>query len=144
MIQAPGAFPVRRAGPRDLESIAAIQAASPEAAQWEPASYLEHRCFVAVAGGDVVGFIVLRELAVDEYEILNLAVVPGRRRNGVGKMLIIHVLNGLQATVYLEVRESNQTARRFYESIGFSTHRIRKSYYSKPTEAAIEMRFQSC
>ena len=34
----------------DLAAIAAIQNASPEASQWQPASYLDHDCLVAVVG----------------------------------------------------------------------------------------------
>ena len=48
---------IRPATPVDLATIAAIQAASPEASQWEPGDYLEHDCVVAVAEGRVTGFL---------------------------------------------------------------------------------------
>jgi L-amino acid N-acyltransferase YncA len=53
---------IRPATAADLPAIAAIQAISPEAAQWDPAGYLVHDCRVARADGRVVGFLVAREV----------------------------------------------------------------------------------
>ena len=74
---------VRAATPEDLAAIAEIQALSPEASQWEPESYLNYDCTVAT-GKRVIGFLVTRQTAPGEREILNLAVDPSQRRRGVG------------------------------------------------------------
>ena len=50
----------------DLAAIAAIQAASPEAAQWNPADYLKHDCRVADVNSCVAGFLVTRQVAPGE------------------------------------------------------------------------------
>ena len=54
---------IRAADSDDLAAIAAIQAASPEASQWEPASYLDYDCLVAVEDDHVAGFLVSRQTA---------------------------------------------------------------------------------
>ena len=48
------------------------------------------------------------------------------------KELGIHIL-------YLEVRESNQVARKLYTSFGFDEDGIRKNFYELPKENAILM-----
>ncbi len=36
--------------------------------------------------------------------------------------------------IFLEVRESNQSARRLYSTLGFEETGLRKSYYSNPPD----------
>ncbi len=135
---------VRAGRPADLEAIGHIQAHSAGASQWKPAEYLEHDLRVAVAGGVLAGFVVARRVAEGESEILNLAVAPGFRRRGVARALVAAVLAAHPGEVFLEVRESNQGGRAFYESIGFKELFYRPGYYSDPPEGAVVMKFCSC
>jgi ribosomal-protein-alanine N-acetyltransferase len=137
-------FQVRPGGRKDLESIARIQSSSPEAACWEPYSYLEQHLLVAVSETGVVGFLVWRNIGPAENEILNVAVASAERRKGIARLLIQTALREMRGDVFLEVRESNTAARRLYEGYGFCLAGIRKQYYEHPAEAAIVMRFQSC
>jgi len=50
--------------------------------------YLGYGLWVAVSGDRVAGFLVSRPLGAGEGELLNLAVDPGCRRDGVGKALV--------------------------------------------------------
>jgi ribosomal-protein-alanine N-acetyltransferase len=134
---------VRRATADDLAAIAAIQEASPEASQWDPASYLEYECSVAASGGRVLGFLVVRQIAPDEREILNLAVDPVERRRGVARKLLDTELQRAKTQWYLEVRASNFCAINFYESTGFREAGRRESYYTNPAEQGIVMKFDS-
>jgi len=134
---------IRRGGHDDLLAIAAIQAASPEAAHWDPADYLNYDLRVAVSEGTVAGFLVVRIVA-GEAEILNLAVAPEFRRRGLARELLQSVLKQFQGPVFLEVRESNQAARSTYQALGFAEVSMRHSYYVSPLEAAIVMKFHSC
>jgi polysaccharide biosynthesis protein PslH len=127
----------------DLLQVAEIQAASPEASQWEPDSYLPYDGWVAEEDGKVLGFLVVRETAPSEKEILNLAVAPAARRRGVAKRLLDRILANGRGEWFLEVRESNEPAIRFYESAGFGRLNRRENYYHNPQEAAIVMRFLS-
>jgi [ribosomal protein S18]-alanine N-acetyltransferase len=131
-----------RAG--DLPEIGAIQAAAPEAAPWEPAEYLAYDLLVAVQGMRVAGFVVARTLAPGEREILNLAVHPECRRQGMARALLKALLESFRGVVYLEVRPSNLAARRFYKSMGFQEVAVRPEYYDSPSESAIVMNFHSC
>jgi len=135
---------IRRGGADDLAAIAAIQAASPEAAQWNPADYLAHHLLVATAGAGVVGFVVARPVADREFEILNLAVAPEFRRQGVSRELLRALFHDYHGTFFLEVRESNQAAQMCYKSLGFQLVTRRPGYYYSPPEAAIVMKFHSC
>jgi len=135
---------VRNGEVRDLEEIGRIQASCPEAAQWNVPEYPQYEFRVAELGGRVVGFLVWRAVAEGEREILNLAVAPEFRRQGVARQLITGVLSG---SIYLEVRESNAAGRIFYNSIGFQEIAIRRNYYKTDggeSESAIVMKFHSC
>ena len=127
-----------------MSAIAAIQAASPEAAQWMPADYLAQRLMVAVSGGGVTGFAAARQVADGEFEILNLAVAPEFRRQGIARKLLEALFQDSHGTFFLEVRESNQAAQMCYKSLGFQLVGRRPGYYESPPEAAIVMKFHSC
>jgi ribosomal-protein-alanine N-acetyltransferase len=134
---------IRAATAEDLAAIAAIQAVSPEAAQWEPAGYLDHDCDVAIRGGRLAGFLVARQVAPGEREILNLAVDPAERRSGIARALLSEALARAQGAWFLEVRASNAAAIRLYESAGFEIAGRRSGYYREPAEEAIVMRIFS-
>jgi ribosomal-protein-alanine N-acetyltransferase len=135
---------IRRGGPGDLAEVAVIQAASPEAAQWDAAGYLQYDFRVSVSGIRVAGFLVSRALVEGETELLNLAVAPEFRRQGVARKLVESLLAESPGVVYLEVRESNRAARQFYNHLGFQEVSSRPGYYRAPSEAAIVMKFHSC
>ena len=135
---------IRRGGAGDLDAVAAIQQASPGAARWNVADYLEQDFLVAVEENRIVGFLVARTVAADEREILNLAVVPDFRRKGVARALLDSTLRAFRGCVFLEVRESNGVAQEFYKSLGFKELSKRQGYYDSPPETAIVMKFHSC
>ena len=133
---------VRAAISEDIAAIAEIQARSPEASQWDPASYLDYDCLVA-ASPQVVGFLVTRQTAPDEREILNLAVDPGEHRKGVGRALLQAEMRRGKYHWFLEVRESNLKAVTLYQSAGFRVAGRREAYYRDPPEPGIVMKFDS-
>jgi ribosomal-protein-alanine N-acetyltransferase len=126
----------------DAESVERITALSPEAAHWPAQSYLGLPGWVAESEAGVVGLLVAR-VAADEMEILNLAVDPRWRRRGAGTALVEaaldHGLRAGAARVFLEVRETNGAARRFYQQQGFAVTGRRVRYYHQPEEDALIM-----
>jgi [ribosomal protein S18]-alanine N-acetyltransferase len=142
---------IRPAKAADLEAIAAIQNAAPDASHWEPSDYLAHDCWVATSraaiGSNgsrrVVGFLLSRPCGPGEREILNLAVDPANRRRGVARRLLKAELERGRGAWFLEVRESNKAALLLYESFGFQPVGIRDAYYHDPPESGIVMRFLS-
>lgn len=98
---------------------------------------------VAEVGEGVAGYVVAVD-AADEGEILNLAVAPTGRRQGLGRALVEHILDALgergATKVFLEVRESNAAARALYAVYGFTEVGRRREYYRRPVEDAIVLR----
>ncbi len=121
---------IRPGTPDDLTEIRAIQAASPEATQWDPSDYLGYDLRVLVEDGRLIAFSVSRRTAPDEWELLNLAVAPAFRRRGAAQRLVKSILESRQTStgisVFLEVRESNLAARAFYKSLSFQEVGIRR------------------
>ncbi|MBI4778339.1 ribosomal protein S18-alanine N-acetyltransferase [Candidatus Desantisbacteria bacterium] len=82
-------------------------------------------------------------LIIDEAHIVNLAVHPEFRRQGIGEMLLKNILDlakqkgALKAT--LEVRETNTPANLLYERLGFVCVALRKGYYADTKEHAMVM-----
>jgi ribosomal-protein-alanine N-acetyltransferase len=87
------------------------------------------------AGRKIIGFAVSR-MAADEAEILSIAVAVSHRGRGLSRDLLLTHLGHLAGrgvrTVFLEVEESNQPARRLYERAGFSVAGRRERYYQQP------------
>jgi ribosomal protein S18 acetylase RimI-like enzyme len=133
---------VRAAALEDLAAIAEIQARSPQASQWDPASYLTYECLVAT-DPHVLGFLVARQTAPGEREILNLAVDPSQRLRGVARALLQAELGHEKTEWFLEVRASNEGAIALYRDAGFRVAGRRESYYSDPPEPGIVMKFDS-
>jgi [ribosomal protein S18]-alanine N-acetyltransferase len=134
---------------RDLPAVAAIERQA-FSDPWSEKSFREalaHPSIYFVAargdGGEVLGYVVAWFVA-DEGQIANLAVSPAGWGAGIGRSLLDASLREAvlrKATeVYLEVRESNERARRLYRSRGFEEVGRRRGYYRRPVEDAIVLR----
>jgi ribosomal protein S18 acetylase RimI-like enzyme len=139
----PARVHIRTAKASDLDQIRAIQSTAPEASQWQPSDYLTFDCRVAFIEDQVTGFIVSRRVAEGEREILNVAVHPDFRRLGIASTLLHHEIARCRGSHFLEVRESNVSARRLYERLGFEIVGARPGYYENPNEPGIVMRIFS-
>jgi len=99
-----------------------------------------HIYVVRMHGQPVAGFCAFW-LVFDEIHINNVAVRPQFRGRGIGTALMYHVLGeGRQLgarRATLEVRASNDAARRLYERLGFYVAGTRRSYYTNPVEDAL-------
>lgn len=95
---------------------------------------------VAVDDGIVVGYLAYEQIT-DEGSIVEVAVHPSCRRQGIARRMIEDaVKDNSPKEIYLEVRESNLPAIRLYESLGFTQIGVRRAYYDHPKENAIIMR----
>ncbi|MGE5244655.1 MAG: ribosomal protein S18-alanine N-acetyltransferase [Betaproteobacteria bacterium] len=135
------------ASTEDLDAVLAIERAS-FTNPWTREMYLaelENRdvsfCYVIRdASGAIIGFCSFWRV-LDEMHINNVAVRPEHRRAGAGTALMQEVLRqgarlgARRAT--LEVRRSNEEARRLYERLGFAVAGVRRAYYSQPVEDAL-------
>jgi ribosomal-protein-alanine N-acetyltransferase len=144
------AVKIRLLGAQDIDAVVGIQTQCPEASQWLRKEYellavpasgnSTAPCWVAENDGRVAGFLAARKL-VDELEILNLAVAPASRRQGIAGQLLRTAMKWAAAEgiakIYLEVRASNAPAKAFYESYGFRAAGIRPNYYFDPPDDAL-------
>ncbi len=131
----------------DIETVARIEKLS-FPLPWSETSFLSEthkpRALprVAVLDGTIVGYIC-SEYVADECHILNLAVHPDHRNQGIANALVEHILEELKLKacrfLYLEVRSSNYAARKLYQSFGFKIVGTRKNYYVSPVEDAVIM-----
>ena len=94
--------------------------------------------YVYLIGNKVYGYLIILD-SIDVYEILAIATVEEYRNKGIAQELLDKIKT---KDIFLEVRESNQTAINFYKKNNFKEIRIRKNYYSEPTENAIIMKLE--
>jgi ribosomal-protein-alanine N-acetyltransferase len=140
---------VRALTPQDLGPVQSLLAQCPGAAQWSIQSLrglftASDRAWVAECdrSNSICGFLSAR-IVSDQAEVLNLAVSPECRRAGHAGALLREALSEFRrfhlSSIFLEVRESNLAAIRFYEQCGFAKNGMRPAYYRNPNEAAILM-----
>jgi ribosomal-protein-alanine N-acetyltransferase len=86
-------------------------------------------------GRKTIGFAVSR-MAADEAEILSIAVDASHRGRGLSRNLLLTHLGHLAGrgvrSIFLEVEENNQPARRLYEWAGFGVVGRRERYFQQP------------
>ncbi len=131
----------------DLDQVAAIEQVSLPS-PWSKELFEaelkrdQARYFVAEEGDKIAGYMGYWE-APQEAHIINLAVAPDFRKRGLGLEMMEYCLEFARkkgaALATLEVRESNEAAKRLYEKCGFIIVAIRKKYYSDNQEDAIVM-----
>lgn len=93
-------------------------------------------------GGETIGYITYW-IVFDEIHVNNLAVRPDLRRKGIASRLVGSALDQAIAEganrCTLEVRVSNEAAKRLYEKFGFTVHGVRPRYYAESGEDALVM-----
>lgn len=98
---------------------------------------------VAEINGTIAGYVG-SESVIDSADMMNIAVAPEFRRQGVGIALVNGLISRLQrksiAFLLLEVRVSNKPAIAMYEKMGFLQVGLRPRYYCNPREDAFIMR----
>ena len=81
-----------------------------------------------------------------EGELCSIASHPDHRRSGLGRTILMELINELKAqsmdSLFLEVRVSNKSAIGLYTSMGFERIGVRKAYYSDTGEDAILMKIE--
>ncbi len=155
-------YEIREMDPGNIEDVLAIQFEN-QLSRWPAESYLaeiENPESIALCihdSANLTGFILAR-LITGEYqekkvssprkyseaEVLNLAISKQNQGKGLGNLLFSGCSKELERrfvkTIWLEVRDSNVHAIRFYKKNGFSVDYIRKNYYSSPIENALVMK----
>ncbi len=96
--------------------------------------------WVASLHGKVVGYAVLN-IIENEGHIINIAVHPDWQGNKIGKALLLELvfcaINWHLEHLTLEVRESNEPAKKLYFGFGFEEKGKRPNYYANNNEDAL-------
>lgn len=98
---------------------------------------------VAEINGQVAGYAGSQSV-LDAADVMNIAVSPNYRRQGVAKALVNELTHHLSQkgviALLLEVRVSNAPAITLYEKMGFEQVGRRPNYYRNPREDALILR----
>ena len=133
--------------PADLEAVVSIERASMES-PWERRGFAKRlakkksRCYVATDGDQVVAYAAL---AFEEgrAHLLNFAVAPPRRRQGIGReftQFLMNVCSMLELSrLVQEVRETNLGAQLFYRSLDLRATKVLRKFYEDTGEDAYRM-----
>ena len=110
------------------------------------ASELDNRLslwLVAMDGDRVAGYVGSQSV-LGETDMMNIAVHPDFRRRGIAEELVMKLVEELKVrgnhSLMLEVRVSNDPARKLYDKMGFQQVGLRKNYYRNPKEDACILR----
>ena len=98
---------------------------------------------VALDEDRVVGYVG-SQTVLGETDMMNVAVRPEYRRQGIAEALILALIEQLRRRqshcLTLEVRDSNTSARALYGKLGFLEIGRRRNYYRNPREDALILR----
>jgi ribosomal-protein-alanine N-acetyltransferase len=140
---------LRRLTPKDLEAIERIErrsyptpwSRSMFASELSKPSSISLGAFEADTG-ELVGYLVISRY-VDAWHVMNIAVAPERRRQGIAVALFDRLFELTAADgrrgYTLEVRISNEAAIKLYERLGFQSRGVRRGYYTDNREDALVM-----
>jgi ribosomal-protein-alanine N-acetyltransferase len=134
---------------RDMPEVLAIEHAGFEF-PWGEEEFLrvlrQRNCIGMVAehGERVVGFMIY-ELHKSRLQILNFAVHPEFRRQGVGAQMVTKLVGKLSShrrtRITLNIRETNVSAQLFYRSRGFRASDVLREHYEDTGEDAYMMHY---
>jgi ribosomal-protein-alanine N-acetyltransferase len=142
---------VRAAGTDDLDAVISLEAHvfgeeawSPRSVEAEFAAQGHSRVIlVAERSGEVVGYAVLMHVG-DAGDLQRVAVDPGHRHQGVGRLLVRKVFAAARqlglSELMLEVADGNVAASSLYKQLGFSTIDRRRGYYRAGGDALVMRR----
>jgi len=131
-------FIIREAKKSDLIKISEIEKLSFDFGAWGIhflTKFLDNKInrIIVAEADDIIGYCAF-SIYDDIIHIKSIAVHPHYRNKGIGKALLKEVIN-FKKDIFLEVRVSNESAIKLYESLGFERILTLKRYYSNGEDA---------
>lgn len=132
---------------RDMPEVMRTERASFEYS-WTEDDFLrclrQRNCIGMVAEqNDVIAGFMIYELHRTRLNVLNFAVHPSARRNGIGRLMVAKLVYKLTShrreKITLAVRERNVTAQVFFRAHEFKATRLLQNYYEDSGEDAYQM-----
>ena len=140
---------IREVRNKDIKDLLAVERDAFNDLPWDRGAFLFElnapypRLYLLIQlGEEVIGFIGCR-FKDGNGHLTNLAVRQQYQGKGLGSLLLREVKNYSRKFGYhslsLEVRLSNMDAQRLYRQFGFHSRSIKKEYYTKGNEDALDM-----
>jgi ribosomal-protein-alanine N-acetyltransferase len=124
---------IRKFRVRDLDTIIEIERVSFKDPYSRTTFYFFYRGYpdtfwVYEEEEGIIGYIMF----IPEGHIVNIAVAPNYRHKGTGTELMKFAIDNIVSKrVWLEVRESNIGAQKFYQKLGFKKEEVIHRYYGQ-------------
>lgn len=141
---------VRKMTAADIDAAISIDVQS-FAKPWSAAGFAEEiakdysHYFVAECDGETVGYCGIWCI-YETAELVRIAVLPKYRRRGLADGLLAKASEQAKASgcerMMLEVRRTNDNARRLYEKHGFNEISVRKGYYDGEDAIIMEVAYE--
>jgi len=136
---------IKQASSKDIELIQKIEIDGSN--MWKENQFRDELTYdfsqfwIAIEKNKVVGFIVAWVLP-GEIQINNIAINKNYRQKGIGKFLLTTIIEKFSKIdcdrVFLEVKEKNLVAQKFYKSLNFKEIYVRKNYYKDDNAIVME------
>lgn len=127
---------IRPMGPDDLAEVVALETAN-QPRPWTEKTFrdeltADNRTYLVASEEAIFGFAGVMVIG-EEAHITNLLVSPDHRGHGIGKSLMVALIEAAVAAgarhLTLEVRKSNEAARALYSRLGLAPVGVRPRYY---------------
>ena len=141
---------IEKLRPQDISEVVAISEQQFGAHGWRNDLFVaeidkeNHFAFVAKLDQKVVAFLFIMKTfgeKGEDFNILNIATKKGFENRGIGTEMFLFLRNFSKCLdidyLWLEVRENNLNAIKFYENLGFVVDYTRKNYYANGDNAIV-------
>ena len=135
---------------RDMAEVLRIEQSSFGSA-WNDEDFLcclrQRNCIGMVAEHDhkILGFMIY-ELHKSRLHILNFAVAPECRKQGIGAQMVLRLVDKLsqqrRSEILMEIRESNLEAQLFFKKQGFKAVCVLRRHFDDTEEDAYIMQYR--
>lgn len=139
---------IRAMTPDDVDAVLVVEQAS-FATPWSRDSLAAEAgdndlaCYLVLENGDGVVGYAGAWVVLDEAHVTNVAILPPYRGRRLGTLLMTALMKAARdrgaRRMTLEVRPSNDAARRLYAALGFAVRGLRPGYYADNKEDALIM-----
>ncbi|MBO5310309.1 MAG: ribosomal protein S18-alanine N-acetyltransferase [Clostridia bacterium] len=136
--------------PADIPAVVEISQQQFGAHGWQTDMFVQqldqenHFAFVAKLDGTVVAFVFVMKTfgeKGEDFNVLNIATRKGYENMGIGTEIFAFLIKLSKSLdiglLWLEVRESNENAIKFYKNLGFCVDYVRKKYYANGENALV-------
>ena len=138
-LPSPGSPVLRRGTLDDLDAIMELETSTFGSDAWSRRTMRAelgspHGYYLVAGEAAIAGYAgLLAPAGSGQADIQTIAVAPAARRHGLGRALMVALLDEARrreaAEVFLEVRADNPSAQQLYATLGFEQIAVRPKYY---------------